>query len=572
MNINTFATYFPNTLDTENLSAYNENLRLWLAANHETELDTKPGSVIGDLVVNSESIINAALDQALSNFTSDLDLANPASGVIYNCDFVGKYVENFSTTSYTDISSSGTIRLIFSDDSYRVIDRGTQFRNNGQIFVPRVYKDGNLRILSPGQTKSYDTNDYVLTGIGSRFYVDIPVYSMEGAEVANLDTFEISELVTGLVEIYAVGDFWSKSTTNSIQELANRTRVTAVSANATTRSGLVRLVRQEFPEMLAVSPVLVGDYEMTRQSVNPLGLPSPVVDLYIKTPTYGTVLKEPIRLNFDETTQSYFGELLLQDSPLKINSLAFSDNSLETLEFTSYFLSDADNLPALSAYGTTKNRIWVNVPVPLNSSGTAILPPVLDPVTNLFYQIFEVTYTADPGLRIVEDFFASPDTKPVGIDLVVRSFLPIDFTALYVNHARKRGVKINQAKARSEITSYLQTISWPDTYSDASIIDSMFYSGASNVFKIEADAELLVGPCDYLLREVPADASFVLDENNITEIPKFRITGSNNFGYVSKDTEPDFEINTHYATGPRNISFLINNNQILFREVGNNVV
>jgi hypothetical protein len=178
----------------------------------------------------------------------------------------------------------------------------------------------------------------------------------------------------------------------------------------------------------------------------------------------------------------------------------------------------------------------------------------------------------DPGLKIIEDFFLSPDTKPIGIDLKVKLFRPIDFTALYINHARKRGVKINQAKARDEITSYLQTISWPESYSDATIIDSMFYAGASNVFKIEADAYLLVGPCDYLIREEPTDILFLTNEDNYTEIPKFRITGSNNFAYKAKDPETDFEDNKHYATGPRNISFLLNSNQILFREVGNNVV
>jgi len=572
MNINTYATYYPSVIDSQNLSAYNENLRLWLKANSTEDIDTKPGSVIGDLILGSESIVNAALDQALTNFTSDLDLANPSAGTIYNCDFVGRYVENFSTTNYTEITSSGTIRLVFSDASFRVIDRGVQFRNNNQIFVPRVYKEGNIRILSPGQTKSYDSNDYVLTGLGTRFYIDIPVYSMDATAVTNLAPFEISELISGLLEIYAIGDFWSKSTTSSIQELANKTRITSVSANATTRSGLVRLVRQEFPDIKAVSPVVVGDYEMTRQSVNVLGLPSPSVDLYVKTPLYGTEMKEPVRLEFDDSTQSYYGELTLQDTPLKIKTIAFSDELGTEVDFKSYFLSTDSTSPALSAYGTSNNRIWVKFPAPKNSSNVAIVPPALDTTTNSFYQIFEVTYVCDPGLKIIEDFFLSPDTKPIGIDLKVKLFRPIDFTALYINHARKRGVKINQAKAREEINSYLQTISWPESYSDATIIDSMFYAGASNVFKIEADAYLLVGPCDYLITEEPTSILFLTDEDNYTEIPKFRITGSNNFAYKAKDTETNYPDNKHYATGPRNISFLLNSNQILFREVGNNVV
>lgn len=572
MNINTFSTYYPNILDTDNLSSYHENLRLWLKANSTQDIDATPGSVVGDLIVGSESIINTALDQALSNFTSDLDLANPAAGVIYNCDFVGKYLENFSTTNYTEINSSGTIRLIFSDSVYRSIDRGTQFRANNQIFVPRVYKEGNIRILSPGQTKTDLYNDYKLTGLGNRFYVDIPVYSMEPATVLNLENFEISEVVTGLIDIYAVGDFWSKPSVISIQELAAKTRVTAVSSNATTRSGLVRLVRQEFPDIKAVSPVVVGDYEMTRQSINPIGLPSPSVDLYIKTPLYGTEMKEPVRLSFSDTHQCYFGEIILQDTPLKIKSIAFADIPDSEINFTSYFYSTDPNLPALSSYGTSSNRIWIKVPVPKNTSGLPILPPLNDIGTNVFYQIFEITYVCDPGLKIIEDFFTAPDTKPIGVDIKVKLFRPIDFTALFINHSRKRGVKLNQAKAREEIALYLQTISWPESYSDATIIDSMFYAGASNVFKVESEAELLVGPCDYLIRQVPSSIAYVNDTNNIEEIPKFRITGSNSFAYKTKDIDSNFEDNMHYSTGPRNISFLLNSNQILFREVGNNVV
>lgn len=580
MNINTFSTYYPDNLDDVNLVSYHENLRLWVKANASEDIDTKPGSVIGDLILGTESIINASLDKALSNFTSDLDLANPASGVIYNCDFVGKYVENFSTTGYTDITSSGAIRLVFSDPSFRVIDRGTQFRAGTQIFLPRVYKEGNLRILSPGQTKSHDYNDYLLAGIDDRFYVDIYVYSMEPTAVQNLETFEISELIPGLVEIYAIGDFWSRESTTSIQALANKTRITAVSANTTTRSGLVRLVRQEFPDVKAVSPVLLGDFELTRQSYNALGLPAPVVDLYIKTPLYGTEMKETFRVNFDSSTDCYFGEITLNDTPIRFNNVSFTDELDISLGFSSYFYSTDPKLPGLNAYGTSSYRIWVKIPNLRDSAGQSIVPPLVDVETNQFYQTFEVSYLCDPGIKIIEDFFTAPDTKPIGIDLRVKLFRPIAFTALYINYSRKRGVKLNQAKAREEINAYLQTISWPESYSDATIIDSMFYAGASNVFKIESDAKLLVGPCDFLILTIPEEllpvgeltVDFINDSDNVTQIPKFTITGSNNFSYTAKDTNPNFEDNLHYSTGPRNISFLINNDQILFREVGNNVV
>jgi hypothetical protein len=570
MSIDTFSTYFPATLDNTDLSRYHQNLRLWVAANSTEDIDTHPGSVVGDLIVGSSSIINAGLDTALSNFASDLDLANPAAGKIYNCEFVSKYLENFSTSNYTDITSSGIIRLVFTTPTFKQVDRSLQFKQGNQIFMPRVYKEGSIRILPPGQKRDPNRNDLVLTGINNRFYVDMSVYSMDESTVENLDTFELSELIPDIVEAYAVGTFWTREQTNSLQDLANKTRVTAVSANSTNRSGLVRLVRQEFPEVTAVSPVVSSDREMARQSVNPLGIPEPKIDLYVKTALYGTILKEPVRLNYDAATNSYFGEIILTENPLVLDTVFFADIEDQSLDFKSYFYSTNSKMPKLSAAGSSNFRMWLHVPAKMMANGAPLLEPVRDLTTNQLYQVFEVTYRADPGIRIIEDFFSSPDTKPIGVDLAVKSFVPIDFTALYINHARKRGVRLDQAKASSEILTYLQNVSWPDSYSDASIIDSMFYAGASNVFKIESDATLRVCPCMYVLSEEPTSIASLSSISQ--EVPNFIVTGSNNFALSVSDDNSNFEENLHYATGPRNISFLLDRSNILFREVGNNVL
>lgn len=570
MNIDTYATYFPTSLDNENLSRYHQNLRLWVAANSAEDIDTHPGSVVGDLILGASSIVNAGVDTALSNFTDDLDLANPAAGKIFNCDFVGKYLENFSTSNYTDISSSGTIRLVFNTAEFREIDRGIQFAFNSQVFMPRVYKEGPIRILPPGQLRDPNKNDVVLTGINNRFFADISVYSMDDAGVGNLAQFSVSEQITGLIEAYAIGAFWVKSQTNSLPDLANKTRITAVSANATNRSGLVRLVRQEFPEVTAVSPVISSDVEMARQVVNPIGIPSPKIDLYVKTTMYGTEFKEAVRLNLDQATNTYFGEISLSETPLIIDSIFFTDLEDNKLNFSSYFLSTKESLPALSAAGSSNFKVWVNVEQELMANGSPLRPPLRDAVTGERYQLFEVVYRADPGVKIIEEFFSSPDTKPIGVDIVVKSFVPIDFSALYVNHSRRRGVKIDQAKASAEILAYLQGVSWPDSYSDASIIDSMFYAGASNVFKIEASSVLRVSPCSHVLFSAPQTAQEALD--NGIAAPTFNINGSNNFGFTARDSNSNFAENLHYATGPRNLSFMLDKSKILFREVGNNVL
>jgi hypothetical protein len=568
--INLYTTYLDGEVSREELAAAHEKLRNWISANFDANLDTRPGSVFGDLNLNPEAFIQATSEKALTNFCSDLDLANAASGKIYNCDFVSAYVQNFSSRTYTEITSSGTIRLVFTDSNYREIDKGLQFRSGEQIFLPRVYSDGPIKILPPGQTPEAGSNDFVLYGLGDRFFTEISVYSMDAAEIANLEEFEVSENITGLVSVYAVGDFWSASTSNSLPDVANKTRITAISANATSRSGLVRLIQQEFPDTLSISPVLSGDYEMAQQVINPLGLTIPKIDLYVRTPLYGTTFKQPFKLYLDETDNSYFGEVNFIDPPLKIDSVNFADLTGGNLTFEDYIVSSNVNLPALSCVGSKYSRIFIRIPVPKDSTGAPLLPSLPDDVNGGFYQNFEVTYRTDPGMKVIDNFLSSPDTKPVGVDIVVKMFHPIDFSALYVNYARRRGVKLNQAKASTEINQYLSAIAWPDTYSDAQIIDSMFYAGASNVYKIESDAKLLVAPTQYLLREIPEDANDA--KTNKELIPVAQIQSSYNFGSKSRDENPDFETNMHYATGPKNISFLIDSTKILFRENGTNVL
>jgi hypothetical protein len=568
--INLYTTYLDSEITREELAASHEKLRNWISVNFDTELDTRPGSVFGDLNINPEAFIQASSEKALTNFCSDLDLANAANGKIFNCDFVSSYLENFASKNFSDITSSGTIRLVFSDPSYREIDKGLQFRILNQVFLPRVYSDGPIKILSPGQTPEVGSNDFVLYGLGERFFTDISVYSMDVSNVTSLQQFEVSEKITGLTSAYAIGDFWSASTSNSLPDIASKTRITAVSANASSRSGLVKMIKQEFPDINSVSPVLPIDYEMARQTVNPIGLTTPKVDLFVRTPLYGTTFKQPFRLYLDQTSDCYFGEINFIDPPLKIDSINFADLTGGNLLFEDYILSADPNLPALSCVGSRYSRIWVKIPTPKDASGIPILQPIPDEEQNTFYQNFEVTYRTDPGLKVIDKFLTSPDTKPIGVDIVVKMFTPLDFNALYISYSRRRGVKLDQAKASTEISQYLSTIAWPDSYSDASIIDSMFYSGASNVFRIDADADLLISPTRYLLRTTPLNAAAATA--NRQEIPSFKIQNSANFTLQTRDNNTEFEENFLYATGPRNISFLISTDKILFRETGSNVL
>ena len=128
MAIDFINTYFPDVADVDEASLLSARQRLDTFLKQKfPNLDTRPNSVFGDLGLSPYAYLVACHEIAMGRFMSDLDLEQVANGVIYNCDFVKKYIQNFATVDQTTLQSSGVIRLVFCNNDSYTIDRRARF-------------------------------------------------------------------------------------------------------------------------------------------------------------------------------------------------------------------------------------------------------------------------------------------------------------------------------------------------------------------------------------------------------------------------------------------------------------
>ena len=123
-----FDTYGPlfDEIPNEKFLEVRERIEAFYRQNFP-DVDTRPDSAVGDLVVTPAAFHRAYEEIALGRFMSDLDLANVAEGVIWNCPFVTEYLKNFATVDRANLRSTGIVRLVFDTDQDRIMDRRTRF-------------------------------------------------------------------------------------------------------------------------------------------------------------------------------------------------------------------------------------------------------------------------------------------------------------------------------------------------------------------------------------------------------------------------------------------------------------
>ena len=102
-------------LSVEDLTDVRDRLSTYLRS-HEAfaDIDTRPNSVVGDLILSPLSHIMASMEIAMNRILSDIDLGNVSQGTIYNCDFVKQYLNNFGQGQVYEYPATGVVRLVLS--------------------------------------------------------------------------------------------------------------------------------------------------------------------------------------------------------------------------------------------------------------------------------------------------------------------------------------------------------------------------------------------------------------------------------------------------------------------------
>lgn len=554
-------TYYPELqeLTTQQLmdsrQALEQQLRLQFP-----DLDMRPNSVFGDLWLTPAAQHLAALDLAQQRFKSDLNLENVAQGVMWDCQFVEDYLQNFGQIETRVAQSYGTLRLVFNSEDPLVIDRQLVLEPPaGGTYYLRLPETGPLYILSPGTARTAGRNEALLvpTESGS-WVVDLGAQGeFDGTAVpAAGQEFTTSLELSGLVSASAISDFSPGLPDTRLQQLARRTREVVYSATPSSKGGIRSFFARNFPDAVGVSALSGGDPAMARTVAN-------AVDVFAR----GRMdLQDQLvlQLQLDETVGDsgvFWGELLLPAQPIIIDQISVTNqpdlviNPLSIRVYTQ--TTNPTTAPGLTACRSPYERLWVTIDVPVDGSDDSLIDTQVVGLDEL--ATFTIYYRQDPDFNDIKNLLTSEDVHPLGLSTVVKQPPVIEIQTLTISYRRRAGTTVNLTQARSEIHEYVNGLMWPDVLSEGRIVDSLFYAGAADVQTVVPDAVVWYGVADRdangLDPEADLAAFYDSPEIQAPEIASF------------PDLKELYDATTGVAVDPENVRYLLDEDNIVFVEL-----
>lgn len=568
-------TYFPDVADVDQASLLSARQRLdTILKQKYPNLDTRPNAVFGDLGLSPYAYLVACHEIAMERFMSDLDLEQVANGVIYNCDFVKKYIQNFATVDQTTLKSSGVIRLVFcADDSYTIDRRARYIFNTENEFTLRLANPGSLDILPVGSVPSPYTNEYALKQISETEYaIDVGVVGTMVSQVSVGDVATTDYPVTDLTSILAVTNFEFGLPAESLATLAAKTREAFYSATLTTRAGANNYLAREFPDLAATSPILPGDTAAVRAAVNPLGVANGKMDICVQSKNFGTTVSQTLQLTYSASGASgpaYYGKLDLLEVPQVIDSIQYAGDTTINLGVKgptgkiNVLSKSADfaKAPLLTSAYSTYEDYWIRIVAP-SASGFDFNP--INDVSGYQYNYFTINYRADPLVKVVSDTLNSSNLTPIGVDVLVKGYVPIYINSLLITYTKKAGVRVALETARNEIYNYFKGLGYNKIYAASKIYDAMYYAGADDVVSISVDSQIQWSIADKIIpASVTADpAGQTGFDSAYASSLSLPATVYNNLSATAA-----FESTTYSVMEARNRGYYLPLENILFSEV-----
>lgn len=572
MNTDFVATYFPDlsSIDIDVVTSARSRIETHLRAEFP-DLDTRVNSVFGDLVVTPYAYMLAAFEESMGRFMSDLDLENVANGVIYNCEFVRKYLNNFAVADRNNLRSSGVVRLTFCEDKDYIIDRRTRYQFGSTAeFTLRLPYAGHFIVKASDAALPVGQNTRRLVQVDTeRWACDIGVQgTMEGTAVLKGDDGTTDLAVVDLESIIASVDFEFGYPEDSLPKLAEKTRETFYSATLSTRNGCKNFLAKEFPELAAISAVVSGDSEQLRSVATPLGIPTGRADIYVKSKQYATVDSQLFTLEYDSVNSRYVGQLSFLNPPCEILSINSAVSPTTDLGFgTSDIVilsrsTDFSKAPYLTSSYSTYEEFFIYIDAPTPALTNTV-------VAGDQFHDFEITYRADPVIGSVSDVVNSPDNAPVAVDVLTRGFVVIRITSLTITYVKKAGVKMALDTARTEIYDYFKSLGYDKLYSSSRIIDTMFYAGAEDVVSIVPAASVKWTVADKILPEGGTNplTNWTTALTEARTLPTISITTTAGLIPDYQDVNLGVTADETYASaGKRNVCYILDAEDIVFTE------
>ncbi len=462
------------------------------------DVETNPNTVVGDLIVTPQAYVLAAMERGLDRFMGDLDLANVAAGNVCNCDFVAKWLNNFSVDSSSRLRPSGVLRLTFDASKDYVLDRGLRFTTGELVFSMYLPYKGEHYIRRPNDVNRQNENGTVLKDTGSdTYFADIVVVGendMGESEISAGTAFNLSVEIPELVSCAALIDFDNGTETISIPDLARRAQTTLHSASLNTRNGAIQYVHSVCPFVDGVYATHNGDREMLRDFDNPLSVAMGCLDLYVRSKGYNFTETQQLKLYLNGEETAFEGEFPYVGQPYHIESVTNNNVDVPNLEYV--ITSTFDPLPgtygqypgAIAAY-TSKEKMSISIPDSLDENGDSLFEPMIDN-TGRRYAYFTVTYQTDPMLQVIAQTVENEDYMPVNTSVLVRGFIPVIIDKYEVQYVREPGVVPDLESARTLIKEYMGNLGAPSVYSEAEIAHIMRDCGVKYTKGIDVKARV----------------------------------------------------------------------------------
>lgn len=563
---NFIEVYMPSYVELQQQTLYSTRERLvgYMRTKFD-DVDLVPNTVVGDLIVTPQTWTMTAMEEGLDRVFSDLNTANIADNIVYNCDFVTSWLKNFVNGTVLSRPASGVVRITFSSADPIALDRSTQFTIGDNIFTLYMPNTGGFLIVPPGEDVPPGANGSVLVDTGSgSYYCDLPVVGetnlnqdadtaeavAAGAQAAPLLPIE------GMTAAVALTEFDAGFTSYSPRQMAKLAQTTVYAASMNTRNGAIRYITEVCPFVESVYPIVNGERELLREYHNSYGTSSGCMDLYVRSKSYEFTEEQTVRLYLNEAQTAYEGPWNYAGQPYHVESITHSARPDIADIPHSITSSNNQGLGALAAY-TPYEKLTISIEDVHDSNGDSIFSPRIDE-NGKRYAEFTIRYQTDPALRAVAQVAESSDNKPINTSLLVRGFIPVIIDQFEVSYVREEGVVPNLASALDNIKIYLAGIGAPNTYSDGEIARIMKQAGAKYIKDISVRARVQWSVADKIV-------DFRGTMTDVPTAPEINTSAGLRVEYPA----PSYQITATdmYACSVRNIRYYLMENSVTFNEV-----
>lgn len=542
------------------------------------DISLVPGTPTGDCVVTIAGACRAAIDEATSRFMSDLNLDNVANGVIYSCNFVRAFLGNFAVYDVENLKAFGIVRLTFTSPEAREISRTVRFRfGTADDWSIKVAEPSSsvIDVLPAGSEHNGEPDTYILAQTSANTWaVDLPVEGILSAPIAAGTSGTATEVSADLVGLTSAIRFTSGIPSATLSDLARMARKVSASLTSGSRAATKSLIYRNWPETTMASPIVPGDVEMQRVAAgSALALVRPSVDIYFRSSSDMRRITQNIRLDYVEIpggARRFRGALQPLHRPSRIVSAEWSGSTSESLieGRTVYSKTGRADLYGSLHCGTRYETLYIELDPVIDNLDLPLIP-LSEDGGGAQYAIFTIVYDCDPLLETVSSLLESPEHRPPGVDVLVKSGPMLLVDDLTITYTKKHGTKTALSVARDKIVEYLRTAGHPEDFRVTVLHDIVRNAGAGGIVSVTSHGRIFVSAADRLFRSSvtdPMDVTNWINNSDFFHVPTLSnltaVANPNTIisGEISAGGPPDAWAATRrtvrYVTDPQNVKFV----------------